>query len=58
MAYPPVITCPKCDAAVRVAQLGLPIENETNGDNSSTILKRCPRCQTWSWMALQRQETV
>lgn len=52
----PVVTCPKCSAAVRLAPLGLPIQVDENGESSSSVLKQCPRCHTWSWMTLQPQE--
>ena len=58
MQQHPVLTCPKCDAVVRVAPLGfLPVDTP-GGDGHRTILKRCPRCQAWSWMTLQPQETT
>jgi hypothetical protein len=51
------LTCPKCESAVRVAPLGFPLENEGSGEAVSTVLKRCPRCRTWSWMSLEQQGT-
>ena len=53
-----VLTCPKGESAVRVAPLGLPLEHEASGEAVSTVLKRCPRCRTWSWMTLERQGTT
>lgn len=51
----PVVTCPKCSAAVRVAPLGL-LPQEDAGGEGGNVLKRCPRCKAWSWMSLQAQE--
>jgi hypothetical protein len=53
-----VLTCPKCESAVRVAPLGFPLENEAGDEAASRVLKRCPRCRTWSWMSLARQGTT
>lgn len=55
MEASPVLTCPKCSAAVRVAPIGILPMDDGNGV-SGNILKRCPRCRTWSWMTLQTQE--
>ena len=49
-----VRTCPNCTAVVRVVTLALPVEFA--GGDDANILKRCPRCRVWSWMALQQQE--
>lgn len=50
----PLLTCPKCSAAVRLAPIMLAPEDGTQ--DFGNILKRCPRCQEWSWMTLQPQE--
>ena len=55
MESTPVLICPKCSAAVRMAPLGLLPVDET-GSETGNILKRCPRCRVWSWMTLQHQE--
>lgn len=52
------LTCPKCSARVSVAPIGLPSQSETGIDTSGTILKLCPRCGVWSWMAPQTQEAT
>ena len=56
MTFSPTLTCPKCRATLRTVPIGYPFEEETNPGARGTILKCCPRCRVWSWMALQPQE--
>ena len=56
MTSSPALTCPNCSASVRVAPVGFPMQDDINGEATGAILKRCPRCQVWSWMMLLRQE--
>ncbi len=55
MGPAPVLTCPKCRAAVRPVPLGIALAGDLPGAQGN-ILTRCPRCQGWSWMTLQQQE--
>ena len=56
MQSQPDLACPNCSAVVRVAPVGFPLQDETSGEASGSVLKRCPRCEVWSWMTLQAQE--
>lgn len=58
MQRTPALTCPNCAADVYPAPLGFPPVDETSGEVNGTILTRCRRCRTWSWMTLQRQEAT
>lgn len=51
----PALTCPRCTSDIRLAPIGFPPMDETSGEANGTILKKCPRCRTWSWMTLQAQ---
>ncbi len=50
-----VLTCPKCDTLIAVSALAMPLVDETSGEATGAVLKRCPECRTWSWMTLERQ---
>jgi uncharacterized C2H2 Zn-finger protein len=50
-----VLTCPRCSTVIDVAPVAMPLINESNGEPTGAVLKRCPACRAWSWMTLERQ---
>lgn len=53
--YRELVCCPKCGSTVNVPVLNVPLRDPASEEIVSTILKRCPQCQAWSWMSLQAQ---
>jgi hypothetical protein len=51
------LNCPKCSTLIEVAPLAIPLLDEESGQITGAVLKRCPRCETWSWMTPERQTT-
>lgn len=49
------LSCPRCATMIAVASVAMPLVNESNGEVTGAVLKRCPECRTWSWMTLERQ---
>jgi phage FluMu protein Com len=49
------LSCPRCTTQIEVAPLVMPLLDEASGEVTGAVLKRCPRCRTWSWMTPARQ---
>lgn len=52
------VSCPRCGTTIDVPALSFPLRDPASAEVTGTILKRCPRCRTWSWMSLQAQEAT
>jgi len=52
------VTCPRCSTTIEVPALNVPLREPGSAEAAGTILKRCPRCDAWSWMSLQAQEAT
>jgi hypothetical protein len=52
------LTCPKCSTLIEVSLLAMPLLDEESGEVTGAVLKRCPRCDAWSWMTPERQRTA
>ena len=50
------VLCPQCGTAIDVPALNVQLREPNGSEGAGSILKRCPRCRTWSWMSLQAQE--
>jgi phage FluMu protein Com len=51
------LPCPKCATLIDVAPLAVPLVDAASGEVTGAVFKRCPRCQTWSWMTPEAQRT-
>ena len=49
------LSCPKCSTLIYIAPVGITLLDESNGEVTGAVLKRCPHCSSWSWMTPERQ---